>query len=413
MISKSLRANTYGWVVVAVLFLVLSLVMVARTSLGLLIPTWESELGWGRTFVSAGGAVMLVVMAVGSPLAGLALDRAGARSINVVGLLIVAAAMLMTAGMTAGWHYILIFGVIGGIGFSAISAPLIGAVVSLYFEEHRGLATGLATSGATGGQLVLMPLLAVSVAAVGWRPSYVVLAAALAATAVLTWVLIRRRPAVARDPAHLDSGGSLAAQLRFLARSRSFWLMGIGYVVCGFTTIGAIRIHFLPYAASCGFPPVQSATAFGVLATFSMIGMIGYGALSDRFHRPLLLASIYFLRAFCFLMLMYVAGDLPLLFLFATIFGIFDFSTFPVVANIAATHIGLRIMGLTMGLLFAFHSVGGAAGSFVGGWLFDLVGQYDWMWILSFALALSAAFLSLFIPETRGRSGMAPAAAAG
>ncbi len=410
MLLQFFRSNPYGWVVVAVLFVVLSLVMVSRTTIGLLIPTWEEELGWDRTFISTGGAVMLVVMAVGSPLAGLALDRIGARAVNVAGLLIVALAMLLTAGMSAGWEYILIFGVIGGVGFSAISAPLIGTVVSLYFEDHRGLATGIASSGATGGQLILMPLLAVAVAAIGWRTSFVALAALLAATAVLTWILIKRQ-----SPASLDSGATgstVWAQLAFLARSRSFWLMGLGYIVCGFTTIGAIRIHFLPYAASCGFPPVQSATAFGVLATFSAIGMIGYGALSDRLHRPLLLASVYFLRAFCFLMLMYISGDVPLLFIFATLFGIFDFSTFPIVANIVATHIGLRIMGLTMGLLFAFHSVGGALGSFAGGWLFDAFARYDWMWLLSFALALLAAFLSLFIPETRGR-GMVPAAAAG
>ena len=140
-----------------------------------------------------------------------------------------------------------------------------------------------------------------------------------------------------------------------------------------------------------------------MLATFSAIGMIGYGALSDRFHRPLLLASVYFLRAFCFVLLMYIAGDTPLLFIFATVFGIFDFATFPIIANLVATNIGLRIMGLTMGLLFAFHSVGGAMGSFIGGWLFDSFSQYDWLWILSFALALAAAFLSLLIPEPRSR----------
>ena len=412
MSLQFIRSNRQGWIVVAVLFLVLSLVMLARTTIGLLIPTWEQELGWGRTFISTGGAVMLVVMAMCSPLAGYALDRIGARLVNVAGLTIITLAMLLTAGMSAGWHYIVIFGIVGGLGFSMISAPLIGTVVSLYFSENRGLATGIASSGATAGQLVLMPLLAISVATIGWRPSYLIIAALLTATALLTWKLIQRRGTVRLEPDHAAAGQTVRSNLRFLVHSRSFWLLGLGYVVCGFTTIGAIRIHFLPYAAACGFPPVQSATAFGVLAAFSAIGMIGYGALSDRFHRPLLLASVYFLRAFCFLLLMYIAGDTPLLFIFATLFGIFDFATFPIVANIVATHIGLRIMGLTMGLLFAFHSVGGALGSFIGGWMFDALAQYDWMWILSFGLSLSAAFLSLFIPETRGRA-MTPAPALG
>jgi predicted MFS family arabinose efflux permease len=162
-------------------------------------------------------------------------------------------------------------------------------------------------------------------------------------------------------------------------------------------------VHLLPYAASCGFPPLQSATAFGVLAVFSMIGMIGYGWLADRYHRPTLLASIYFLRAFTFILLMYAANDISLLFIFAVIFGIFDFSTFPIVASLVASHMGLRVMGLSMGLLFAGHSLGGAAGAYLGGWLFDLFQRYDWVWIASLALSLLAALVSIMIRENRDR----------
>ena len=136
--------------------------------------------------------------------------------------------MLLTAGMSTDWHYILIFGVIGGIGFSAISAPLVGTVVSMFFEKHRGLATGIASSGATGGQLVLMPLLAVAVSTIGWRPSFLVLAALLTATAVLTWILIKRPGTVSMDSSQSHAGSTVWAQLGYLARSRAFWLMGLG-----------------------------------------------------------------------------------------------------------------------------------------------------------------------------------------
>ena len=49
MLFRTIRENPYGWLVVAVLFLVLSLVMGARSSLGLLIPEWEKEFAWDRT----------------------------------------------------------------------------------------------------------------------------------------------------------------------------------------------------------------------------------------------------------------------------------------------------------------------------------------------------------------------------
>ena len=400
MLFRMIRENPYGWLVVAVLFLVLSLVMSARSSLGLLIPEWEKEFAWDRTFISIGGSVMLTVMAIGSPIAGIALDRYGGRSVYVIAILFTAVAVCLTAGMWQGWHFIVAFGLIGGIGFSTISAPLIGTTVALYFDARRGLATGVATSGATAGQLVLMPLLAIGFAAIGWRPSFLIVGLLLAATALVTWILIRREAPERRMRGfQADAGNTVWTRFGYLMRDRTFWLLGIGYIVCGFTTIGAIRIHFLPYAAACGFPPIESATAFGVLATTSAMGIIGFGAAADRFHRPALLASIYFLRALCFILLMFIPGDSVLLFTFAALFGLFDFATFPVVANIVGTHMGLRIMGLTMGLLFSLHSIGGALGSFAGGWLFDLFAQYDWMWIGSFGLALLGAFLSILVRE--------------
>jgi len=148
-----------------------------------------------------------------------------------------------------------------------------------------------------------------------------------------------------------------------------------------------------------------------VLSAFSLIGMIGFGWLSDRFHRPVLLAAIYFLRALTFVMLMYVAGNTPLLFLFAVMFGLFDYATFPIVASLVATHIGRHVMGLTMGLIFGGHSLGGALGSLTGGYLFDIYARYDWVWIISVGLALTAALLSILIRETRTPEATAAAGA--
>ena len=399
------RSNPYGWIVVSIMFLILGLVITARSSLGLMIPQWEGEFGWDRTFLASGGAIMLVVIGGLAPVAGLLIDRLGSRIVYVVALVVVGIAMAATAAMTETWQFLWIYCISAGIGFSAISAPMIATTIALYFEEHRGIATGIATSGATGGVMLLMPALAIGVETIGWRTSFVVMGIACAGLAVLTRLMIKREGGQ-RQGTQLKSS-RFALDLKAILWGRTFWLLFGGFVICGFTTVGAIRVHLLPYAASCGFPPVESATAFGVLAVFSMIGMIGCGWLADRYHRPMLLAGIYFMRAFTFILLMYVANDISLLFIFAVIFGIFDFSTFPAVASIVASHLGLRSMGLTMGLLFAGHSFGGAAGSFLGGWLFDLFQIYDWMWNVSFALSLIAALFSILIQENRGRDAAA------
>ncbi|MFX5884947.1 hypothetical protein ABTE50_19120, partial [Acinetobacter baumannii] len=79
--------------------------------------------------------------------------------------------------------------------------------------------------------------------------------------------------------------------------------------------------------------------------------------------------------------------------------GLFDYSTIPVTASLAASHLGVRVMGLTMGLISAGHAVGGAAGAFLGGWLFDQFARYDWVWIAAVGLAGLAGLLALTLRD--------------
>ena len=400
-----MRASRKGWVIVGALFLMLGIVITARNSIGLLMPYLKEDLGWSYGLVSTAGAVMLTTMAAIAPVAGMMIDRHGPRLIYAIGMTLAAFAVGMAAVMSEPWHLVLFFGVVGGIGFAAISPSLVSTTVAAHFDRRFGLATGIAISGSTAGQLALMPLLAVLIALFGWRSSLAIAAAAVVVTAIAVNLLIgggAAPSAAARREPGRGSRRGFRAGLRELARQRTFWLLAGGFSLCGFTTAGVVKIHLIPYAATCGFPPLEGAAAYGVLSAFSLIGMIGFGYFSDRLHRPALLASIYFMRALTFLILMQIAGSSPLLFAFAVLFGTFDYATFPIVAGLVASHIGRHIMGYAMGLIFAAHSLGGAAGSFLGGYLFELFARYDWVWIVSLVLALLAAFLSILIRENRG-----------
>lgn len=406
------KANPRGWLIVLFMFLALSVVFSARSALGLIMPTWEQDLGWARTFISTGGSIVLVVMTLISPLAGNYLDRAGPRPVVAGALLFVGAAIAMTALMQEQWQFILLFCVIGGLGFGSLAAPQASATIGQIFTEHRGLATGLATSGASGGQLLIIPLLAALIGWIGWRWSFAGFGLLIMAMAPVAWFLITPASRTRQATAGSSSEAALMSRLRLILRNGTFWLLFIGFVICGFTTTGVIEVHLIPYATSCGFPPLQSATAYGVLAAFNMAGMILAGFLADKVNRPLLLGAIYFFRGLSFLILMNITGNPELLFLFAVMFGIFDYSTMPVLASIVSTHIGVRVMGLTLGLLFAGHSAGGAAGALMGGYFYDNFNSYDWVWIVSIALALLAAVFSWLIRETRSSDSVPAGAAA-
>ena len=407
------RANPRGWVIVMFIFLALGMVFSARSALGLIMPTWEQDLGWDRTFVSSGGSIVLVFMTLISPLAGNLLDRIGPRPVVAGALLCVGASIASTSLMTEPWQFILLFCIIGGLGYGSLAAPQASATIAQIFEEHRGLATGISTSGASGGLLLMIPLLAFFVEYAGWRAAFAGFGILIMAFAPVAWFLITPASRTAHNAAPAAVGdAALMDRLRLIFRNSTFWLLFFGFMLCGFTTTGVIEVHLIPYAISCGFPRFESATAFGVLSAFNMCGMILAGYLADKVNRPLLLGAIYFFRALSFLILMEITGSPELLFLFAVMFGIFDYSTMPVLASLVATHIGVRVMGLTLGLLFGGHSAGGAAGAFMGGYFFDNFQSYDWVWIVSIGLAFLAAVLSWLIRETRDEEAAATPATA-
>ena len=113
------------------------------------------------------------------------------------------------------------------------------------------------------------------------------------------------------------------------------------------------------------------------------------------------LASMFFLRAITFLLLLFIEADIGVMFMFAVIFGTLNFATFPVIANIVATHLGVRILGLTLGLLFGGHSLGAAIGVSIGGWMFDLTARYSWIWLLSIVLAALAGVFAILVKAIR------------
>lgn len=399
MTGPSRSSNLSDWIVVAVGFAALSVGFSARSALGLAMPVWEAELGWSRSFVSAVGASALLASAVSSPVAGNAVDRFGPRLILVVGLGLVGLGMLAVAMLDSPLAFALIYGGLAGLGFGVVAVHVVSTVVARRFEANRGLATGAATSGSTAGQLVVVPVLAAVLGTVGWRPSYAVLGLAALALAALAWIVLGPNQVAAGS--RMAPRQPLGQRLAELARSPVFLALFGSFVICGFTTAGVIETHLLPYAAACGFPPLPSATAYGVLSALNFVGMILAGWLTDRVHRPLLLGGIYVMRGLSFLLLMQIAGDIRLLFLFAVMFGLFDYATVVVTASLVASHLGLRIMGLAMGVLSAGHAAGAALGAFLGGWLYDLFATYDWVWTAAFALAILAGLMAFTIREYR------------
>ncbi|MBW9051040.1 MFS transporter [Rhizobium mesosinicum] len=407
------RENFGRWTVVILGFVTLAFSFTVRGSLSLAMPNWQAEFDWSRSSISGIAATAMLVMAAVAPFAGNIADRKGPKGLLTFGLAAIGFGMILVILAGPGsrsWLLPLGFAGIAAFGFGSIAQHVVAAAIAQRFDRNRGLATGVGTAGSTGGQLMLMPVLAAMMQGGDWRSAFVLLAVGCFLLIPFTLVLLRAPVDAVGGSAENHGGESAPFGQSFvtLAKSPVFHAIFWSYTVCGFTTSGVIETHLMPYASFCGFGPVPSATAYGVLSGLNLVGMIAAGWLSDRMHRPLLLAVIYFVRAGTFVLLGFIGDSYPLLILFSVLFGLFDYSTVPVTASYVASRMGVRVLGLSMGLLSAGHAVGGAAGAWAGGLIFDWNQAYGIVWLVSALSSLGAAALVVSLKDgkeldTRGR----------
>ncbi|MGB7268068.1 MAG: MFS transporter [Albidovulum sp.] len=394
--AQPMRQN---WIVVAFGFLALSLAFSGRAALGLIMPVWQSEFGWTSSYISGVGASALVVMAIVAPFAGRLVDRRGSRFTLNLGMGLLGIGCAIVALMNSKMMFVIGFAGFCAVGFGIVATHVVATAVARSFSANRGLATGLATSGATGGQFLIVPLIATLLAFASWRWSFGALAlTSLALIPCIKMSLRSHKPQSSQDNMAEISQSGMAQDFGLILRKPAFHALFWSYLICGFTTTGVIETHLLPYASFCGFPPIPSATAYGLLSLVNLIGMIAAGWLTDRVNRPMLLAAIYMLRALTFVVLGQLPGTtIEMLFIFALLFGAVDYATVPVTASLVASHVGIKVMGLAMGMISAGHAIGGAIGAYLGGFVVDLTGAYDLLWTGSVWLAFGAGVIALLL----------------
>src|SRR4051812_46178965 len=133
----------YGWLVVGVIFLALLGSAGVRSMPGVLIQPFEGEFGWDRASITLAVSISLLMFGLMGPIAGRVMDRAGPRTVALfaVGLLLLGA--LGTTVMTQVWQLDLLWGFVVGAGAGSMRMVLVASVANRWFDERRGLVTGL------------------------------------------------------------------------------------------------------------------------------------------------------------------------------------------------------------------------------------------------------------------------------
>jgi predicted MFS family arabinose efflux permease len=255
-----------------------------------------------------------------------------------------------------------------------------------------------------------------------WRVAFLVTGAISFLLVPLCIVLLRRSEppldhAETRDVATADlppttclSTEVIRQQTRAAFRSRSFWLLGGGFMGCGFT-IYLLMTHVAALAVDRGISAQQAGTALGLVGGTGIVSGVIVGSLSDRIGRKHLLAGLYLLRAAAVVVLMGADTSLAL-YAFAIMFGLSRANGALVAAAVIDLY-GRQAVGSILGYTTTFHQLFAALGAFVGGLAYDLTGSYNLALAPCILLLLAGSAASLLIderrPERRFRSAPVPA----
>jgi MFS family permease len=395
----------YGWYIAIAGLVCGSLGYGARYSFAVIFPSLLEEFKWPRDTTALMMSIHILVYGIFAPVVGSMVDRTGPRKTMVFGAVILSFGLALSRWATQPAHFYLTFGVLFGMGLCFIGSVPFTTLVQNWFEKRRGLAFSIVFFG-NGLAFGLYPITAWLIHDIGWRNTFLVQGMALPAVLIpLILFVVRYHPA---DKGLLRDGGSSESaparkEMRIMdpawaaidwtiskaVRTKRFWLL----CVTTFSLWGMMQhilaTHHVAFAVDAGYSKMYASSVlslFGIVSAFASFA----GLISDRIGREITLTigTALGISGIIVLMLIRDSSHPWMLYYYTLSLGFGRGLCSPTIAA-AITDIfqGARV-GFIMGAIWFFFSVGGAIGPWLGGWLFELSGNY--MGAFSVAIALFA-----------------------
>jgi MFS family permease len=277
------------------------------------------------------------------------------------------------------------------------------SVVSRWFDRKRGLALGISSVGIGLGTMVMAPFATYLITTYNWHTAYLVIGLiAWVIAPPLSWLLKKdpREIGALPDGSKTEGGGqsletgiskSVQRPLSAIVKSRNFWTFAFIWFLFA-SCVFLIFTHLVPHITDRGFSPIEAAGVLSLLGAASIPGRLLMGIASDRMGRKLAFMISTSMQAVAIAWLLQ-AQSLWSLYVFALIYGFFYSGFGCSGAALVSDTFGLKNIGAVLGLVEIAFGIGAATGSAVGGYIYDVNGNYTLAFIIATASMLVATSL--------------------
>jgi MFS family permease len=408
----------YGWYIALVGATAYALGYGSRFSFSVIFPSLLEEFKWSRDLTATMFSVHLLIYGIAAPITGFLVDRTGPRKTMVLGTILLSLGLVLSRWGNQLWYFWITFGLISGAGLCMIGAVPFTTVLRNWFEKKRGLALSLLFLG-SGGAFGCYPAVAWLIDTTGWRNTYLIEGLVVGGVMVpLVLFVVRYHPrdmGLFRDglpesqEGRTSSGkGTLRVvdpawaavdwTLSKAVRTSRFWLICLTTFSLWGINQNILLAHQVAFAIDMGYSKLYASFVLSLFGLTYAIGSLG-SLISDRIGREvtITLATAIGISGMIVLMFIRDASQPWMLYYFSISLGVANGLCSPTIAA-ALTDIfqGPRVGPIVGAVWFAF-AVGGTIGPWLGGWLFEMTGDYFLAFLVAtvlFAVACAALWLA-------------------
>jgi MFS family permease len=397
----------YGYVIVALAFLILTIVGGVQYTFGVFFKPLSNEFGWTSAATSGAFSTYMVVGGFFTMIFSKLNDKFGPRVILTISGFFLGMGLILMSQASAIWHLYLFYGIFVSMGMSGAYFPLM-STLARWFVKKRGMMTGIATSGVGVGTMLMPPFASWLISGYSWNTSYTVMG-------IIGWVVfITAAQFLRRDPARrqqrpygyndvlLESPGAEVEgfSLRETVHTVQFWLFCLVYLLFGICSL-AIMVHIVPHAIYLDISAMEAATILTVIGGLGIVGRVVMGSAGDRIGSRMVIVMGLVLTTAALAWLL-IADEMWMFYLFAAVFG-FSYSGVVILESpLVAELFGLKSHGAILGIIGFVSIIGGAIGSLLAGWLFDITESYNLAFLIFIMISFVSMITAYFLKPVRG-----------
>lgn len=301
------------------------------------------------------------------------------------------------------WHLYLFYGLIFGIGLSAVDVIAL-TTTARWFATSRGFMTGVVKVGTGAGQFSIPLLASILIGAYGWRNAYLFIGALACILLLAISRLLRPYPKQldgnhSQDAVQESSsdGKDNSCSAREALKTKQMWLLCGSYLLLVFCLL-IVLVHIVPHATDIGLTHKSAAGVLSTIGAVSMIGRFLSGVVIDRTSSKTIMIICFFILITILLWLR-LADSLWMLYLFGGVYGLAHGGFFTAISPIVAEIFGISAHGAIFGIVVFSGTVGGAIGPVIAGKMFDLSGNYNGVFtMITIAACVSFGLMLLLKP---------------